>query len=63
MSTAYALTTGVYSFDYLAENYLPFYFLMAWAEAFSTGMIITLLVVYRPEWVATFDDHRYLSSK
>lgn len=62
-STLYALATGVYTFDYLAENYLPFYFLMAWAEAFSTGMIITILVVYRPEWVATFDDRRYLVSK
>lgn len=62
-STAYALVAGVYSYDYLADNYLPFYFLMAWAEAFATGMIMTLLVVYRPEWVATFDDHRYLHSK
>lgn len=62
-STLYALAAGAYSFDYLAENYLPFYLLMAWAEAFSTGMIITILVVYRPEWVATFDDRRYLLSK
>jgi uncharacterized membrane protein len=62
-STAYAVGAGVYSFSYLADNYLPFYFLMAWAEAFATGMIMTLLVVYRPDWVATFDDRRYLDSK
>jgi uncharacterized membrane protein len=28
-----------------------------------TGMLITLLVVYRPSWVATFDDRRYLRDK
>ncbi|TCJ13428.1 hypothetical protein EZJ19_10280 [Parasulfuritortus cantonensis] len=62
-STLMAGALGIYSFNYLLENYLPFYLLMAWAEAFATGMVMTLLVVYKPEWVATFDDHRYLVSK
>lgn len=62
-ATLLAAALGAYSIDYLLENYLPFYLLMAWAEAFATGMIMTLLVVYRPEWVATFDDRRYLQSK
>lgn len=62
-STAYATLAGNYMIDYLLENYLPYYFLMAWAEAFATGMIMTVLVVYRPEWVSTFDDRRYLDSK
>ena len=62
-STVFASVAGVYKLDYLLENYLPFYMLMAWAEAFTTGTIMTLLIVYRPEWVATFDDHRYLQSK
>lgn len=61
-STLFAAGTGAYTFAYLADNYLPFYLLMAWAEALSTGMIMTLLVVYKPEWVATFDDSRYLQS-
>jgi uncharacterized membrane protein len=26
-------------------------------------MLITVMVVYKPEWVATFDDHRYLLGK
>jgi uncharacterized membrane protein len=50
----------VYSFQYLAADYLPWFALMAWAEAFTTGAAITLMVVYRPAWVATFDDARYL---
>lgn len=62
-STAYAAASGTYSIDYLLENYLPYYLLMAWAESFTTGMIMTVLVIYRPEWVATFDDKRYLQSK
>lgn len=62
-STLFAAAAGTYRLDYLLENYTPFYLLMAWAEAFATGMIMTLLVVYRPEWVATFDDQRYLQSK
>lgn len=62
-STLFAAATGAYALEYLVEEYLPFYFLMAWAEAFATGMLITLMVVYRPEWVATFDDRRYLHSR
>jgi uncharacterized membrane protein len=62
-STAFAALSGAYALDYLLGDYLPFYLLMAWAEAFATGMIMTLLVVYRPEWVATFDDRRYLHGK
>lgn len=62
-STAFFALAQVYPLDYLVEEYLPFYFLMGWAEAFATGMLITLMVVYKPEWVATFDDRRYLHGK
>jgi uncharacterized membrane protein len=49
--------------DDLLAGYLPWYALMAWAEAFTTGAAVTLMVVYRPQWVATFDDARYLSGR
>ncbi len=62
-STSFAVLAGSYSLAYLLDEYLPYYLLMAWAEAFSTGMIMTLLVIYQPEWVATFDDRRYLQGK
>lgn len=62
-STAFAALSGAYPLDYLLEDYLPFYLLMAWSEAFATGMLITILVVYKPQWVATFDDRRYLLDK
>lgn len=62
-STLFAAVGGSYPLNYLLDQYLPYYMLMAWAEAFSTGMAMTLMVVYRPGWVATFDDRRYLQSK
>lgn len=62
-STGFAALSGSYALPYLLEEYLPYYLLMAWAEAFSTGMTVTLLVVYRPDWIATFDDRRYIEGK
>ena len=55
--------SGAYSADYLTSNYLPYYLLMGWSEALLTGMLATLLVVYKPQWVATFDDARYIRNK
>ncbi len=60
-STALSSAMGAYSMEYLLREYLPYYLLMAWSEAFVTGMVMTILVVYRPQWVATFDDRRYLN--
>ena len=54
---------GVYAWEYLFEEYFPYFFLLAFAEAWLSGMLITLFVVYRPQWVASFDDSRYLSGK
>ena len=44
----------------MAEQFLPYCLLLGFGEANLTGMIVTLLVVYRPDWVGTFDDARYL---
>jgi uncharacterized membrane protein len=63
LATAFLSLAGVYHLQYLLDEYLPYYLLMAWGEAFATGMMVTLMVVWRPEWVATFDDQRYLKGK
>lgn len=63
VSTAFAALSGVYPLPYLLREYLPYYLLMAWSEAFLSGMIVTLMIVYKPEWVATFDDKRYIEGK
>ena len=55
--------SGVYLPAYLYHNYLPYFILMAWSEAVTTGMAITLMAVYRPLWLDSFDDKRYLHRK
>jgi len=54
---------GVYTAQHLLSDYLTYYFLLAFAEAWLSGMAVTLMVVYRPGWVVTFDDARYLTNK
>ena len=54
---------GVYPMEYLLAEYLPFFILLAWGEAFTSGLLITIFVVYRPAWVGTFDDACYLQGK
>jgi uncharacterized membrane protein len=34
--------------------------LMSFGEAFVNGMVMAMAVVYRPKWVMSFDDRRYL---
>jgi uncharacterized membrane protein len=42
------------------SEYAPYGIHLAFAEALLTGMLITIAVVYKPHWLATFDDKRYL---
>ncbi|MBL8447662.1 MAG: energy-coupling factor ABC transporter permease [Zoogloeaceae bacterium] len=57
------ILADAYSYEYLSTHYLPYFLLLGFAEGWMTGMAMTLLVVYRPQWVATFDDQRYLLNK
>jgi uncharacterized membrane protein len=54
---------GAYTRQYLVQNYFPYYIFMAWSEALLTGMAVTLMAAFRPEWLVTFSDRRYLNSK
>ena len=36
---------------------------MSFGEAFFTGGTMALVVAYRPQWCATFDDARYLGKR
>ncbi|BAN36034.1 putative integral membrane protein [Sulfuricella denitrificans skB26] len=55
--------SGAYPPAYLYHDYLPYFILIAWSEAVTTGMAITLMAVYSPLWLSTFDDARYLRRK
>lgn len=63
MSTGLLLASAAYPAYFLAEEYLPYFILLGFSEAWLSGAMLTLLVVFRPEWVASFDDARYLTSK
>ncbi|MEQ1602378.1 MAG: hypothetical protein HOP04_06190 [Methylophilaceae bacterium] len=63
VTTYVMIKSGAYSYSYLMYQYLPFFILMAWSEAVLTGMAITLMAVYEPTWLATFDDLRYLKNR
>lgn len=54
---------GIYSFDLLISDYLLFHILLGFSEAWLNGAAITLMVVYFPRWVCSFDDRRYLWQK
>jgi uncharacterized membrane protein len=52
----------------LADNmpgsgYLQVIPLLMFGEAFLNGMLMILLVAYKPRWVSTFHDHWYLDGK
>jgi uncharacterized membrane protein len=44
-------------------EYVPYLVFLASGEATLTGMALTLMVVYRPRWVVTFDDAWYLQDR
>ncbi len=69
IATIVIFTTGVhwisdtYPWEYLWKNYTRYVPLMMFPEAFLTGMLMSLFVAYRPQWVSSFDDSRYLENK
>ena len=42
------------------DEHLPDSIYLGFGEAMVAGMLLTLFMVYRPTWVTTFDDARYL---
>lgn len=60
VSTGVLLLGSSLNADALIDLYLPSYLLILFPEAFMTGMLLTMFVVYRPEWVFSFDDELYL---
>ena len=47
----------------LIEESLLYTPLFMFPEMFITGMLISIFVVYKPHWVITFDDERYIIGK
>ncbi|WP_018690990.1 energy-coupling factor ABC transporter permease [Algicola sagamiensis] len=51
----------IYSWEQILQGYLYFSALVWFPEATMNGMAITLMITYRPEWVATFYEKEYLN--
>lgn len=54
---------GVYEWSNIMNDYLVVAALMWFPEALLNGMTMTLMIVYRPDWVFTFYDEQYLDNK
>lgn len=61
--SGYFYLEGVYSWQVIEDNYLMLSTLMFLPEAMFNGMTITLLIIYKPQWVYTFSDKLYLDGK
>lgn len=62
-ATLLLLCCSDYTLDELVRRYLSFAPMMIFAEGFFTGMLATALVLFRPEWIGSFDDRQYLNGK
>lgn len=63
LSTLVLWLAGIYTADMLFNDYFPYFALLGFAEAWLNGAAITLMVVYYPHWVGSFDDRRYLTKQ
>lgn len=54
---------GAYSSEYLIGEYLPYFFLLGFSEAWLSGMFATLFAVYRPDLLADFEDAQFFGRK
>ena len=55
--------SGSFSGNVLWSSAFPVFFLLAWGEAFLSGIFTAVFVALRPQWLATFDDARYLHTE
>ncbi|MBU6437986.1 MAG: energy-coupling factor ABC transporter permease, partial [Betaproteobacteria bacterium] len=42
------------------DEALPFALLLMWGEGLTSGLLVSVLTAYRPQWIVAFDDARYL---
>jgi uncharacterized membrane protein len=49
------MPTGLQLSDLLIGHWL-----LGWGEAMATGMLVATMVAFRPQWLATYSDRRYL---
>jgi uncharacterized membrane protein len=61
--SCYYFINGDYDWPTVQDNYLILTTLMLFPEGMLNGMTMTLLIIYKPQWVYTFYDKYYLKDK
>ena len=56
------IMTETYTATRISNEYLPFAPLYLFPEGLLNGMITTVLIGVRPDWLKTYDDELYLKS-
>lgn len=59
-AAAVHVAAGTAPWQKLADGFVPYGLLLSWGEAFLSGLLAAIFVVYEPRWMVTFDDARYL---
>ncbi|MBH5328610.1 hypothetical protein H9Q10_02850 [Eikenella sp. S3360] len=54
---------GVFPLPILQGSVLPVFFLIAWGEAFLTGLLTAIFIALAPQLITTFSDADYLRPK
>ncbi len=63
LMSAYFYVDDLYAWDVITYNYTQMIILLVFQEAFFNGMLMTCLIIYKPQWVYTFSDKFYLDGK
>jgi uncharacterized membrane protein len=53
--------SGTLAAAHVGPEYFAVLPLMSFGEAFVNGLVMAMMVVYRPQWVMSFDDRLYLN--
>lgn len=61
--SSYYFVEGIYSWDVIRDNYFILIPLLLFPEGLLNGITMTLLIIYKPEWVHTFHDKFYIDGK
>ena len=60
---SYYSLSGIHEWQTVKDNYLVLLPLLLFMEGLFNGMTVTLLIVYKPKWVYTFNDKFYMQGK
>lgn len=62
-SSLLLITFGPYTFTTVRHAYLSYLPFMMFGEAFMSGMLVASMALFKPHWLSTFDERRYITGK